>query len=271
MTPLRAITYLVPGLPLGFFEAIVDALGPNASLISDGRTSGPSTGEVDPFTAGLVEVGFMCAPAYLALRRQADEPAVRLLGVAPVFNDPRAVGLPTYYADVVVRHDDPAVTFADLRGRTVGYNDAISLSGRLALLLHLAELGEDASYFSALIATGSHDASLQALHDGSIDVATMDSTTLRLRRATHHPLAGEVRVIEGLGPHPIQPIVVRSTVSEDDRRSMCAALTRFSYSALGRQRLGDFGCLGFAEVDETSYAALDAALARLQVQSEPRQ
>jgi phosphonate transport system substrate-binding protein len=270
MTPVRAITYLVPGLPLGFFEAIVDALGPDASLIADGRASGPCAGEVDPFTAGSVDLGFMCAPAYLALRRQTDEPTVRLLGIAPIFNDPRSLGRPTYYADVVVRHDDPAVTFADLRGRTVGYNDAISLSGRLALLLHLADLGEDATYFSELVATGSHDASLQALHDGSIDVATMDSTTLRLRRAAQHPLAEAVRVIEGLGPHPIQPIVVRSTVSDDERLTMCTTLADFSASALGRKRLGEFGCLGFAGVSDASYAALDAALVRLQVESDTR-
>ncbi len=263
MTGLRLITYLAPGLPMAFFQTIADALGTDTSLSADPRASGPVAGEFDLFSDGRADIGFMCAPAFLAMRRGVANPPVRLLGLAPVFNDPRANGKPLYHADVVVRADDAAQTFGDLRGRRVGYNDAISLSGRLALLIHLAKLGEDLSYFSETVGTGSHDASLVALRDGLIDTATIDATTLRLRRNAADPLATEVRVIEGLGPHPIQPIVIRADLAEDQVVHVYRALNALSQSAGGRAALAPFGCIGFAPVTDVSYDELDQLLEAL--------
>jgi phosphonate transport system substrate-binding protein len=263
MTGLRLITYLSPGLPLAFFQTIADALGRDTTLSADPRASGPVPSEVDPFSEGRADIGFMCAPAYLAMRRNLAIPPVRLLGLAPVFDDPRAEGKPLYHADVVVRADHAAQTFDDLRGCRVGYNDAVSLSGRLALLIHLAKMGEDLSYFSEAIGTGSHDASLTALRDGLIDTATIDATTLRLRRNAGDPLATKVRVIEGLGPHPIQPIVVRSTLPEDRVEHARRTLRALSGSASGRAALAPFSCLGFAPVTDDSYQELDRLLVGL--------
>jgi phosphonate transport system substrate-binding protein len=268
VTGLRIITYLSPGLPLAFFQTIADALGSNTTLLADPRASGPLPGEVDPFSDDRVDIGFMCAPAFLAMRRGLANPPVRLLGLAPVFDDPRANGKPLYHADVVVRADDVAHTFEDLRGRRVGYNDAISLSGRLALLIHLAKMGEDLSYFSETVGTGSHDASLIALHEGLIDTATIDATTLRLRRNAGDPLAIKVRVIEGLGPHPIQPIVIRADLAEDQVVHVHRALNVLSQSAGGRAALAPFGCIGFASVTDASYQELDRLLADLDVDCE---
>jgi phosphonate transport system substrate-binding protein len=270
MIGLRLITYLAPGLPMAFFQTIADALGPDTTLSADPRASGPVAGEVDPFSDRRADVGFMCAPAFLAMTRDVANPPVRLLGLAPVFNDPRANGKPLYHADVVVRADDVAQTFGDLRGRRVGYNDAISLSGRLALLIHLAKIGEDLSYFSETIGTGSHDASLAALRDGLIDTATIDATTLRLRRNAGDPLAANVRVIEGLGPHPIQPIVIRADLAEHQVVHVHRVLNTLSQSTEGRAALAPFGCIGFAPVTDMSYRELNRLLVALEADCEVR-
>lgn len=263
MTAVRLHTYLAPGIPLAFFRVLADAIGSDTLVTSDERASGPSAGETDVFTAGLADVGFMCAPAYLAMRRSSAKPVVELLGMAPVFDDPRAAGKPTYFADVVVRLDDPATDFAALAGRCVGFNDPISLSGKLALLLHLAGLGKDLSFFSSAVATGSHDASLRALSAGTIDVATIDASTLRMRRAANDPLAMAVRVVTGLGPHPIQPIVVRRGLPETVRARVRAAWHQLASSDRGRGSLSPFGCIGFASVDDGAYDVLDHGLALL--------
>jgi phosphonate transport system substrate-binding protein len=268
MTGLRLITYLAPGLPFEFFQTIADALGPDTLLTADPRASGPVAGERDPFSDGRADIGFMCAPAFLAMQRGVPNPPVQLLGLAPVFDDPRADGKPLYHADVVVRADDAAQTFADLRGRRVGYNDAISLSGRLALLIHLAQMGEDLSFFSETVGTGSHDASLIALHQGLIDTATIDATTLRLRRQANDPLALDLRVIEGLGPHPIQPIVMRADLPAHHAARAREALRSLSGSAGGRAALAAFGCIGFAPVTKASYEDLDRLLVQLRVDCE---
>jgi hypothetical protein len=69
---LRFVTYLSPGIPRAFFEAVVDhvrrALGQRASISVETRVSGPMRGGDDPFTKGETDVGFMCAPSFFWLR-----------------------------------------------------------------------------------------------------------------------------------------------------------------------------------------------------------
>jgi acetyl-CoA C-acetyltransferase len=151
--------------------------------------------------------------------------------------------------------NDPASTLDDLRGRTLGFNDASSLSGLLALRWHL---GADAdSFFGCSIATGSHDASLSAVVAGDVDVASIDSNTLRLRRATGDPLALSVRILTALGPYPVQPVVVRGSLDVDVRARIRDAMLRLGSTDDERALLSVFGCTGFAVVTDTDYAALD--------------
>ena len=69
---LRFVTYLSPGIPRAFFEAVVEyvrrALGRRAPLLVETRVLGPVRGGDDPFTKGETDVGFMCAPSFFWLR-----------------------------------------------------------------------------------------------------------------------------------------------------------------------------------------------------------
>jgi phosphonate transport system substrate-binding protein len=260
---LRLVTYLVPGLPLGLFELIARVLGPDTELICDDRASGPVPGVLDPFTADLADVGFMCAPPFLRLRRSAVTSPLDLLGIAPVFDDPRCGGRPMYMADVVVRASDAASGVDDLRGATLGVNDPSSLSGLTALQLHLAERGDDLSFFGRVVVTGSHDDSLDALERGEIDVASIDSTTLRARRRSGVHAARSVRVVASLGPHPVQPVVVRSGLDASHRQHVVETLQGLAATDDGRRSLGRYDCLGFEPIDPREYDLLDVRLARL--------
>ena len=82
--PLRAITYLSPGIPLEFFERVFRSLervvGRRFVLERDERSSGPMHGETDPFSVGRADLGFLCSPSYLYLRA-LPEPSVVLVPV----------------------------------------------------------------------------------------------------------------------------------------------------------------------------------------------
>lgn len=62
-SPLRALTYLAPGLPLEFFEEVTahlaTRLGRELRLASECRSSGPMHGDLDPFRAGEADLGFL--------------------------------------------------------------------------------------------------------------------------------------------------------------------------------------------------------------------
>jgi hypothetical protein len=88
---LRFVTYLSPGTPSAFFEAVVEyvrrALGRRASLSVQTQVSGPMRGG-DPFSKRDADVGFLCSPSFFWLR-ELERPPVELLPAAPVFGDGR--------------------------------------------------------------------------------------------------------------------------------------------------------------------------------------
>ena len=249
---LRFVTYLSPGIPQTFFEAIVDharrTLGRNrVSLRAETQVSGPERGTQDPFSSGDYDVGFMCSPSYVWLR-ELSPPPVELLGVAPVFKDARAGGRPVYFCDVVVRRGSRIGSFADLRGSSWAYNDGCSLSGYYSLLSKLAGMGADEGFFGRVFCSGSHLNSIEAVVRSEADAAAIDSNVLSIRLGEVPGLRHKLRVIESWGPFPIQPVVVRSTLPAELKERLRASLL-----AVDPRALSEFGCKRFVPVTDEDY------------------
>lgn len=244
---------------------MADAIGTGreVEVLVDDTASGPPADGTDPFSTGRADLGMMCAPPYLDLRARRDGGPVELLGVSPVFDDPRAAGRPVYFADVVVRSDDPRWSDPngppDLTDRILGVNDRRSLSGALAWTLTFGPaLGRRVA---AIVETGSHDQSLEDLRTSRIDVASIDSNTLRLRRAAGVVDDSWCRVVHSFGPFPIQPVVVRRSVDADLRAGAREALSTAVRSPELATRLAACGCVGFAPVSDVDFVGLARLLA----------
>jgi len=224
--PLRVITYLAPSIPERFFRVIADylgrRLGGGAELTVEPRISGPRLQD-DPFELGEMDVGFMCAPS-LVLLREAKNPSVDLVPVAPVFADERAKGRPVYFSDVVVRADSDVISFDQLRGRTWAYNDARSLSGWHSALERLRAIPAGSEFFSSTVASGSHLESLRLVAEHRVDAAAIDSNVLITERAEHPSHAARLRIIETWGPFPIQPAVMRASLPEETKEQIAGHL-----------------------------------------------
>jgi phosphonate transport system substrate-binding protein len=257
---LRFITYLSPGIPQRFFEAIVDhvrrTLGlETTSLRVEARLSGPARGTRDPFSSGEADVGFMCSPSFVWLR-ELRPPPVELLGVAPVFEDARTSGRPVYFCDVVVRRDAQLGSFAELRGHTWAYNDVCSLSGYYSLLDKLAGMGADEGFFGRVFCSGSHLNSIEAVVVGEADAAAIDSNVLSIRLGEAPELRERLRVIDSWGPYPIQPVVVRSTLPAELKEGLRESLLAADTDPRTRLALSEFGLKGFVPVTDKDYEGL---------------
>jgi phosphonate transport system substrate-binding protein len=262
---IRFLTYLSPGIPQAFFEAIIDyvrrTLGcERTSLRVEARVSGPEKGAEDPFSRGEADVGFMCSPSFIWLC-ELEPPPVELLGVAPVFRDERNAGRPVYFCDVVVRREGPIRSFAELEGRSWAYNDACSLSGYYSLLNRLAEAGVDEGFFGGMICSGSHLNSIEAVLRGEADAAAIDSNVLSMRLGEVPDLREGLRVIESWGPFPIQPVVVRRALQPELKEGLRASLLAVEADPRARRALSGFGLERFAPASEEDYSS--ALLARL--------
>ena len=261
--PIRLLTYLSPGLPFALFGAVADHLrrwpglgGRPIALASEECVSGPgSVGRrEDPFSRGEADVGFLCAPTYLALRER-ERPPAELLGVAPVFADERARGEPVYFCDVVVRRGSPAGSFLDLEGGAWAFNDPFSLSGLGGLSARLGSPEEAGRFFGRTIRSGSHPASVRLVAGGGADAASIDSNVLRILLQKDPALREEVRVLESWGPYPIQPVVVRAGLDPALKAALRESLLDTAADPLTGAGLGAFGLQRFSAVGEEDYNA----------------
>ena len=262
---LRLLTYLSPGLPLALFGAVADHLrrcsdlvGHGIALASEERLSGPEGGSVDrsedPFSRGEADVGFLCAPTYLRLRKR-ERPPAELLGVAPVFADDRARGKPVYFCDVIVRRGSSVRSFSDLKGGAWAYNDSCSLSGYGGLAGRFSSQETAEPFFGRTIRSGSHPASVRLVADGVADAASIDSNVLRILLDRSPVLRGEVRILESWGPYPIQPVVVRTNLDPALKVALRESLLRTEADPRTRIELEAFGLKRFVAVAGEDYEA----------------
>jgi len=239
---LRFITYLAPSLPEELFWAVAkhvgEVVGEDVGLAVEPAVSGPPPDGTDPFTTGDADVGFICAPSYVALDAMTPAPVVAV--AAPVFTGAGVDGEPLYYSDVVVARSHPARDLAALAGATWGYNDRASLSGYRSL--------DGRVDLARSVHTGSHLRSLELLEGGQIEAAAIDSVVLALRRRDDPTIDERLRVVERLGPYPIQPVVCASGMSDSRRSAVVDAL-------LGL-RLPEFGLERYIPVSRADYARI---------------
>src|SRR5262245_11230621 len=210
--------------------------------------------------AGDIDVAFICGLPYSLKHDRPDRP-IELL-CAPVMAAPRYGARPVYYTDIVVRRDDPARAFGDLRGRSWAYNDTGSHSGYNVVRHHLLTLGETRGYFSQVVSGGTHQGSLRLLLAGQVDAAGIDSTVLDTELAGRPGLEAALRTIGSIGPSPIPPVVVARGLDPSLRARLRALFLDMARDPAGRAVLDAGGMAGFVEVRDADYDPIRAMLRR---------
>jgi ABC-type phosphate/phosphonate transport system substrate-binding protein len=130
--------------------------------------------------------------------------AVRL--GAPVYNVPGCDG-PTHRAYFLVRADSPAQSLGDLKGGVFLLNSPVSNSGMNLPRRALAEIAGGRPFFSKVIETGGHPASLERLLRGEGDVASIDCVTYAFWCRHRPEAAARVRVLAETPVSPAIPFV----------------------------------------------------------------
>jgi len=209
---------------------------------------------------GRVHVAFICGWPYTQ-RHDRPERSVDLL-CAPVMAAPRYEDRPIYFTDVVVRHDRPWQSFADLRGRSYAFNDRGSHSGYNVPRDHLLRLGETRGYFGSTVASGSHQRSVRMVEAGEVDASGIDSTVLDVERRRRPELGTVLRTVAVLGPSPIPPVIVTRALAENRKERLRAALLAMHEDAEGRAILADGLMVRFVRVQDADYNPTREVVAR---------
>lgn len=255
---VRLVTYMSPGFPPALFETIGRAIG--ADVDFEVETSGPPPG-VDPFRDGPYDLGWICSTSYVDLALRRPVPSVVLAGVGWVPDDPDVAGRPLYFGDLVVDAASPVRSLADLRGRRIGCNDAISLSGHLSLRFALDDIGESPDEFGRLVFTGGHHDSLDRLLAGDLDACVVDSI-VRTSRARHDDAVASLRLVQRLGPWPVQPLVARAGLDPRQVAEIRDVVLALADDPAVADLLTESGLTGFAATDDDHYRPVHEAFRR---------
>ncbi|HEY0493994.1 MAG TPA: PhnD/SsuA/transferrin family substrate-binding protein [Candidatus Dormibacteraeota bacterium] len=257
--PLTFASFLAPSVrPVYEFitRTVGNRLGCHSSLISGSSFL--------QFEKGQIDIAFLCSPPYLRLASRGLVEAI----AAPVLLGGRYGGRPVYFSDVVVRNDNPARNFKDLRGSRWSFNDVDSYSGYTAPLLHLARLGETAAFFGRWIDSGSHEASIRLILSGEVDASAIDSQVLAIE-ARRPEVAAGLRTICVLGPAPVQPIVIASRLPENRKERVREIILGLGSDPAGRKALETGLVERFVPVSRATYEPVRVALAGLDSGQQP--
>jgi phosphonate transport system substrate-binding protein len=140
---------------------------------------------------------------------------------APVFLGERA---PVYRSVIVARRSVGATSLAELAGTRLAINEPSSWSGHHALRAHLAALGRSEPFFGAVSVTGGHDASVDALMDGTADVAAIDHTIWDDRLARDPRVGESLVVVDHTADWPAPPFSLSRALPPETRQALARAL-----------------------------------------------
>ncbi|WP_342726485.1 PhnD/SsuA/transferrin family substrate-binding protein [Bradyrhizobium sp. B097] len=127
-------------------------------------------------------------------------------------------------AFVMVRADDAAASLADLRGRVFGCNSLFSNTGMNLPRLSFARIAGGKPFFSSVVVTGAHVASLQRLDEATIDVCSIDSVTWGYFRQLRPTAATRYRILTETLPSPSLPFVTSAATTEADAAVLAETL-----------------------------------------------
>ncbi len=172
----------------------------------------------DLLATGQVDAAIVCTGGFLELER-------RFPGRIEVLAVPVVAGSSTYRSYVIAPAASGATSLADFAGKRFAYTDELSLSGRGYAIYWLRQRKLDPmTYFGSVQLTQSHDRSVEAVANGVVDGAVVDSLVYDGMIARRPALAKAVRIVDASPPFGAAPVVASTLVPAGRRTAIRDAL-----------------------------------------------
>ena len=166
-------------------------------------------------------------------------------------------GKPVYYSYLIVRQDGDIQSLAEVRGKTFAFTDPLSNSGRLAPLYQLALLGErPETFFRRYIFTYSHDNSIEAVAEGVVDGAAVDSLIYDYLQTTNPALVARTRIIHRSPLMGAQPVGVPKNLDPETKQALRELFLGLDLDPTGRGILKKLGVDRFIPGDDSLYDSI---------------
>lgn len=138
-----------------------DTLGVEVEIF----TAGNYDGVIQALAADQIEFAFLGSSSYAAAYTATDG------GVVPMVSRIQNDGSTGYYSIVVTRCDSGLDSLASLEGKVLAFADPDSTSGYAVPFYNISQEVDTASFFAATPFSGSHEAGVQGVVNGTFDAA----------------------------------------------------------------------------------------------------
>lgn len=209
-------------------------------------------GTIEALKFKKAELGHLGPKAYV------EASANNYANVEPIAQLQLANGSLGYRSCLIVHSDSEVFTPEDMAGKTFAFNDPNSTSGYLVpSAFFMMDMGVDPKkYFSKITFSGSHEASILAVANKKVEIASTNMPDLsQLTRENKVP-RGALRVIWVSKLIPNDPIVVRKDMPASLRSAITESLT--TMKARNPEVFKEIGAWlgGFVPADDGKYQVI---------------
>jgi ABC-type phosphate/phosphonate transport system substrate-binding protein len=183
------------------------------------------------------------------------------LVATPEFDAPGCSG-PDYSSVFIARENEGGASLVDYRGRRAALNNPDSNSGMNVFRHAIAPLAEGGRFFSSVVTTGSHHASMEAVASGVVDIASIDCVTFAFAREALPELASGLCVIGYSTSTRGLPLITSRRLSAPALEHLRSALnaTADEHPALARRlKIRSFAQVPLSDYDRIAHIEREAA------------
>ena len=205
-------------------------------------------GVIEAMRSGKIDVAYFGPFSYVLASQLANAEAFAI----PVS---KKSGQSSYQSILITRKDKGLNTVAQLQGKTFAFVDPSSASGHLFPKAGLKGEGVDTdTYFSRVIFSGSHDASILAVANSKVDAAAVAEPIFFNAVAKGHVKAEDFQVVWRSQPIPESPMAWRKSLDATTKQKVATALAEIKGLPWGDR--GELN--GFASTNDQAYDVVRA-------------
>ena len=200
-------------------------------------------GVIEAMRSGKIDVAYFGPFSYVLASQLANAEAFAI----PVA---KKSGKSSYQSIIITRKGKGPDSVASLQGKTFAFVDPSSASGHLFPKAGLKGDGIDTDkYFSRVIFSGSHDASIMAVANGKVDAAAVAEPIFQTAVAKGHVKAEDFQIIWQSQPIPESPMAWRKSLDASIKQKVATALAEIKGLPWGDR--GELN--GFAPTNDQAY------------------
>lgn len=213
---------------------------------------------IEALRTGNADMAYMGPLAVALAVERAD--SVPIVMKAPEGDKEQAV----YHSVLIARSDNDEInSIQDIKGKSIAFVDPDSTSGNLVPTYEIIKafpddkldtdiLHTNGEFFEAVSFSGKHQAGLQAVIKGDVDVAPISDQILASEIANGNAKEGDVKIIHTSEAIPAEAMVVSADVDEELKAKLADFLTTYDNEDYFTQVIKVEGAR-FVECDVTDY------------------